>query len=123
MTEPAISSKTVDLAAESLKVAPQSIEAEQAVLGGLMLDNEAWDKISDIVIEDDFYRRDHRLIFRAIAALADKGSPCDVVTLSEWLESNNHLEAAGGLAHLGALAKNTPSAANILAYAKIVRER
>ncbi|KPJ96259.1 MAG: replicative DNA helicase [Gammaproteobacteria bacterium SG8_15] len=123
MNEPAISSKTVDLAAESLKVAPQSIEAEQAVLGGLMLDNEAWDKISDIVIEDDFYRRDHRLIFRAIAALADKGSPCDVVTLSEWLESNNHLEAAGGLAHLGALAKNTPSAANILAYAKIVRER
>jgi replicative DNA helicase len=123
MNEPAISSKTVDLAAESLKVAPQSIEAEQAVLGGLMLDNEAWDKISDIVIEDDFYRRDHRLIFRAIAALADKGSPCDVVTLSEWLESNNHLEAAGGLAYLGALAKNTPSAANILAYAKIVRER
>jgi replicative DNA helicase len=123
MTEPAISSKTVDLAAESLKIAPQSIEAEQAVLGGLMLDNEAWDKISDIVVEEDFYRRDHRLIFRAIAALADKGSPFDVVTLSEWLESNNHLEAAGGLAYLGSLAKNTPSAANILAYAKIVRER
>ncbi|WP_455200098.1 replicative DNA helicase [Kaarinaea lacus] len=123
MTEPAISSKTVDLAAESLKVAPHSIEAEQSVLGGLMLDNEAWDKISDIVIEDDFYRRDHRLIFRAIDALAEKGSPFDVVTLSEWLESNDQLEAAGGLPYLGTLAKNTPSAANILAYAKIVRER
>ena len=123
MTEPAISSKTVDLAAESLKVAPHSIEAEQSVLGGLMLDNEAWDKISDIVIEDDFYRRDHRMIFRAIDALAEKGSPFDVVTLSEWLESNDQLEAAGGLPYLGTLAKNTPSAANILAYAKIVRER
>ncbi|MEJ2179298.1 MAG: replicative DNA helicase [Gammaproteobacteria bacterium] len=123
MTEPAISSKTIDLAAESLKVAPHSIEAEQSVLGGLMLDNEAWDKISDIIIEDDFYRRDHRLIFRAIDALAEKGSPFDVVTLSEWLESNDQLEAAGGLPYLGTLAKNTPSAANILAYAKIVRER
>ena len=123
MTEPAISSKTIDLAAESLKVAPHSIEAEQSVLGGLMLDNEAWDKISDIIIEDDFYRRDHRLIFRAIDALAEKGSPFDVVTLSEWLETNDQLEAAGGLPYLGTLAKNTPSAANILAYAKIVRER
>ena len=123
MTEPAISSKTVDLAAEALKVAPHSIEAEQSVLGGLMLDNEAWDKISDIIVEEDFYRRDHRLIFRAIAALADMGNPFDVVTLSEWLERNNLLEAAGGLAYLGTLAKNTPSVANILAYAKIVRER
>ena len=123
MTEPAYSSNTVDLAAESLKVAPHSIEAEQSVLGGLMLDNEAWDKVSEIVIEDDFYRRDHRLIFRAIDALAEKSSPFDVVTLSEWLDSNDELEAAGGLPYLGTLAKNTPSAANIMAYAKIVRER
>ena len=123
MTEPAISSNTIELATENLKVAPHSIEAEQSVLGGLMLDNEAWDKISDIVIEDDFYRRDHRMIFRAIDALAEQSSPFDVVTLSEWLEANNQLENAGGLAYLGTLAKNTPSAANILAYAKIVRER
>ena len=123
MTEPAISAKPIDLVAESLKVAPHSIEAEQSVLGGLMLDNETWDKISDIVIEDDFYRRDHRLIFRSIAALADKGNPFDVVTLSEWLESNNLLENAGGLAYLGTLANNTPSVSNIMAYAKIVRER
>jgi replicative DNA helicase len=123
MTEPAVSSNTVDLAAEALKVAPHSVEAEQSVLGGLMLDNSAWDKISDIVVEEDFYRRDHRLIFRAISVLADRANPFDVVTLSEWLESNNLLEAAGGLAYLGTLAQNTPSVANILAYAKIVRER
>ena len=123
MTEPAISAKPIDLVAESLKVAPHSIEAEQSVLGGLMLDNETWDKISDIVIEDDFYRRDHRLIFRSIEALADKSSPFDVVTLSEWLESNDLLESAGGLAYLGMLANNTPSVSNIMAYAKIVRER
>ena len=123
MTEPAISSKPIDLAAESLKVAPHSIEAEQSVLGGLMLDNETWDKISDLVIEGDFYRRDHRLIFRSIEALADKGSPFDVVTLSEWLESNDLLENAGGLAYLGTLANNTPSVSNIMAYAQIVRER
>lgn len=123
MTEPAISSKPIDLVAETLKVAPHSIEAEQSVLGGLMLDNETWDKISDIVAEEDFYRRDHRLIFRSIEALADRGSPFDVVTLSEWLESNSLLESAGGLAYLGTLANNTPSVSNILAYAKIVRER
>jgi len=123
MTEPAISSRPIDLVADNLKVAPHSIEAEQSVLGGLMLDNETWDKISDIVIEDDFYRRDHRLIFRSIEALADKGSPFDVVTLSEWLEANSLLESAGGLAYLGTLANNTPSVSNIMAYAKIVRER
>lgn len=123
MTEPAISSKPIDLAAESLKVAPHSIEAEQSVLGGLMLDNEAWDKVSDLIIEDDFYRRDHRLIFRAIESLVDKGSPFDVVTLSEWLDTNDLLESAGGLAYLGVLANNTPSVSNIVAYAKIVRER
>ncbi|NOZ52087.1 MAG: replicative DNA helicase [Gammaproteobacteria bacterium] len=123
MIEPVVSTKTVDLAAESLKVAPHSLEAEQSVLGGLMLDNLAWDKISDLILEDDFYRRDHRLIFRAVNGLVEKSSPYDVVTLSEWLEKNGELDNAGGLAYLGTLAKNTPSAANIIAYAKIVRER
>ena len=107
---------------DALKVPPHSIQAEQAVLGGLMLDNPAWDKVADHVIEDDFYRRDHRLIFRAIAELADRNSPFDAVTLSEWLDQNQLLEAAGGLASLGGLVQNTPSAANIQAYADIVRE-
>lgn len=113
----------VDVATENLKIAPQSVEAEQSVIGGLMLDKNAWDKIGDIVSEDDFYRRDHRLIFRAIANMSAKGDPCDVVTLSEWLDKQDLLEDAGGLAYLGTLAKNTPSAANIKAYAAIVRER
>ena len=112
-----------EAAAESLRVAPHSIEAEQSVLGGLMLDNRAWDKIADVVVEDDFYRCDHRLIFRAIHQLAAKSDPFDVITLSEWLEQQGLLDDAGGLAYLGTLAKDTPSAANITAYAKIVRDR
>jgi replicative DNA helicase len=108
---------------DELKIPPHSIEAEQAVLGGLMLDNNAWDRVADRVVEGDFYRQDHRLIFRSIADLADKNRPFDVVTLSEWLESRGELESAGGLAYLGNLAKDTPSAANITAYADIVRER
>ncbi len=107
----------------ALRVPPHSVEAEQSVLGGLTLDNAAWDQLADVVTEDDFYRRDHRLIFRAIAKLAEQGNPFDVITLSEWLENRGELENAGGLAYLGALAKNTPSAANIRAYAAIVRER
>ena len=106
-----------------LKVPPHSAQAEQAVLGGLMLDNTAWDKVADRVSDEDFYRRDHRLIFQAIARLADSNSPFDAVTLSEWLEKNQQLDDAGGLAVLGSLVQNTPSAANIQAYADIVRER
>jgi replicative DNA helicase len=88
-----------------------------------MLDNQRWDQIADKVHADDFYRKEHRLIFRAIAALCDESQPADVVTVSEWLEKNAELESAGGLSYLGALANNTPSAANIVAYAAIVRER
>ncbi|MCF6338825.1 MAG: replicative DNA helicase [Gammaproteobacteria bacterium] len=112
-----------DMATEALRMAPQSVEAEQSVLGGLMLDNEAWDKVADLVVEEDFYRRDHRLIFRAVASLASHSNPFDVVTLSEWLSQQTLLDEAGGLAYLGALVKNTPSAANIKAYAEIVRDR
>ncbi|MDR9437250.1 MAG: replicative DNA helicase [Thiohalophilus sp.] len=112
-----------DQATDALKVPPHSIEAEQAVLGGLMIDNSSWDQVADQVTEEDFYRRDHRLIFRAIAALAQESDPCDVVTLSEWLERHNQLDAAGGMSYLGGLAKNTPTAANIKAYSGIVRER
>ena len=108
---------------DSLKIPPNSMQAEQSVLGGLMLDNETWDVVADRVGEEDFYRKDHRLIFRAIVVLAEKNAPFDVITLSEVLEKSGQLEDAGGLAYLGTLANETPSAANIGSYADIVRER
>jgi replicative DNA helicase len=108
---------------DSIKLPPHSVEAEQSVLGGLLLDNNAWDKIADLINEGDFYRQDHRLIYRHIAILIARTSPADVVTVSESLESNQELSNAGGIAYLGSLAQNTPSAANIRRYAEIVRER
>ncbi len=102
---------------------PHSIEAEQAVLGGLLLDTNAWDQVADAINEQDFYRPDHRLIFEAIGALAGAGKPCDVVTVSEQLERTGKLEDVGGLAYLSSLARDTPTAANVRAYADIVRER
>lgn len=108
---------------QNLKVPPHSIEAEQSVLGGLMLDNRAWEQIADRMSEEDFYRKEHRLIFRSIASLEAADKPFDVVTLSEELEKTHELNDAGGLVYLGRLAKETPSAANIRAYADIVRER
>ncbi|MGB1310481.1 MAG: replicative DNA helicase [Leucothrix sp.] len=108
---------------ESLRIPPHSIDAEQSVLGGLMLDNRAWDIIADRVSEEDFYRKDHRLIFRSIAQLAEESQPLDWITLSEWLKQRSELDNAGGTSYLGTLAKDTPSAANIKAYADIVREK
>ncbi len=108
--------------AGALRVPPHSIQGEQSVLGGLMLDNQAWDQVADRISEEDFYRREHRLIFHATAELAEQGKPLDVVTLAEELERHDKLNDAGGLAYLGMLAKDTPSAANIRAYAGIVRE-
>lgn len=113
---------SMDSTAEALRIPPYSVQAEQSVLGGLMLDNSAWDQIADRVVEGDFYRREHQLIFRAIESLADRTQPFDVITLSEALERHGQLEDAGSLAYLGRLAKDTPSAANIRAYADIVRE-
>jgi len=112
-----------DRAVDSLKVPPHSIQAEQSVLGGLMLDNERWDTVADKVVDIDFYRKDHRVIFQAISDLAEKQEPFDVVTISEALRKVDELEEAGGLAYLSVLAKETPSAANIVAYANIVRDR
>ncbi len=112
-----------DDATEQFKVPPHSIEAEQSLLGGLMLENSTWEQVGDIVAEGDFYRKDHRLIFQAIRHLADENTPFDVVTLSEWLDKRNELQTVGGLSYLGTLANNTPSAANIKAYANIIRER
>ncbi len=104
-------------------VPPHSIEAEQAVLGGLLIDPGAWDNVADAVVAQDFYRHDHELIFNAIAALAADAKPCDVVTVSQFLERTGHLEHAGGLAYLGSIARDTPTAANVRSYADIVRER
>jgi replicative DNA helicase len=102
---------------------PHSVEAEQAVLGGLLLDPQAWDSVADGVVADDFYRPDHRLVFTAIGELVGDGKPCDVVTVSQQLERTGKLEAAGGLAYLSSIARDTPTAANVRAYADIVRER
>jgi len=107
---------------EDLKTPPHSLEAEQSVIGGLMLDNRAWDEIADIVNEKDFYRHDHALILRAIDALAEEHQPYDVVTVSEWIGARGDLESIGGLAYLSILANDTPTAVNIKAYANIVRE-
>ncbi|MCP4300079.1 MAG: replicative DNA helicase [Gammaproteobacteria bacterium] len=110
-------------AEQRLKVPPNSIEAEQALIGGLMLNAQAWDKIADVVVGEDFYRKDHRLIFAAITNLVEGGSPCDVVTVSEHLDGRGELEQAGGLEYLATLANETAGAANARAYAKILRER
>lgn len=119
-----ITSRVAELSqrVDDLKVPPHSLEAEQSVIGGLMLDNQAWDNIADIVNEQDFYRHDHALIFRAISSLADETQPYDVVTVSEWLGSRNELDSIGGLAYLSILANDTPTAVNVKAYANIVRE-
>ncbi|WP_017430883.1 replicative DNA helicase [Vreelandella jeotgali] len=114
---------SVDQETEALKLPPHSLEAEQSVLGGLLLDNPAWDHISDRLVADDFYRYEHRLVFNVMMHLAEAGQPLDVVTLSEALEARDQLEAVGGLGFLAELARNTPSASNIRAYADIVRER
>jgi replicative DNA helicase len=110
-------------AEQRLKIPPNSIEAEQALIGGLMLNAQAWDKVADVVLPDDFYRKDHRQIFSAIGKLIEGGSPCDVVTLSEHLDGCGELEQVGGLEYLATLANETAGAANARAYAKIIRER
>jgi len=107
----------------ALKLPPHSVEAEQSVLGGLMLENTAWERVADLINEQDFYRADHRAIWRQITRLIDANKPADVVTVAEALESFGKLDETGGLGYLAALAQNTPSAANIRRYAEIVRER
>ncbi|EAP70854.1 Replicative DNA helicase [Ralstonia solanacearum UW551] len=119
---PAMNAPT-DPQLESLKVPPHSIEAEQSVLGGLLLDNAAWDRIADFINEFDFYRYDHRLIFHNIGKLISQAKPADVITVYEQLQAAGKAEEVGGLAYLNALAQNTPSAANIRRYAEIVRDR
>ena len=123
MEDPSYLESYKDTATEALKVPPHSIEAEQSVLGSLMLDNQSWEKTADLLVEHDFYRRDHQLIFRAIADLFEQSQPVDVITLAEYHDKRGELDKVGELAYLGMLARNTPSSANIIAYASIVRER
>ena len=113
----------IDPAIAHLRIPPHSIEAEQSVLGGLLLDNAAFDKIADLVGEADFYRDEHRRIYRQIRKLLERNKPVDVVTVAESLDLAGEGGETGGLAYLGELAANTPSAANIRRYAEIVRER
>ena len=108
---------------DALRVPPHSVEAEQAVLGGLMLAPEAFDRVNEALTEKDFYRRDHQLIYRAIRELSERDRPFDAVTLGEWFESQGKLEQIGDGAYLIELASTTPSAANIGAYAEIVRDK
>ena len=117
------SNETQDRQLAGVKMPPHSLEAEQSVLGGLMLDNERWDNVSERVVANDFFNRSHRLIFSEMQRLLENSKPIDLITLSESLETRGELEMAGGFAYLAELAKNTPSAANIGAYADIVRER
>ncbi|WP_199610417.1 replicative DNA helicase [Flocculibacter collagenilyticus] len=108
---------------ESLKVPPNSLEAEQSVLGGLMLNNEAWDIVAGTVVAKDFYSLAHKTAFSAMERLMATNQPLDLITVTEELEKNNDLEKAGGFGYLGEIAKNTPSAANVRAYAEIVRDK
>ena len=112
-----------DESINTLKVPPHSLEGEQSVIGGLLLENGALDRVADILNAGDFYRQDHRLIYQHIASLINNNKPADIVTVAESLENSAELSSVGGIAYLGALAQNTPSSANIRRYAEIVRER
>jgi len=116
-------SMPVDQALESLRVPPHSVQGEQSVLGGLMLNSEAWNEISDKISSEDFYRREHQLIFKAMRALSEADQPLDVVTIAEELERRAELNDVGGMPYLGMLANETPTASNVPAYARIVREQ
>jgi replicative DNA helicase len=112
-----------DAQIDQIKLPPHSVEAEQSVLGGLLLEASALDKISDLMTADDFYRQEHRLIFSQIVRLSELAKPVDVITVAEALEIAGELDKVGGLPYLGGLAQNVPSAANIRRYGEIVRER
>lgn len=108
---------------QKLKVPPHSMEAEQCVIGSMLIDPESWDKVTELVTDSDFYNRSHQLIFKEIIKLLSDSKPIDLITVSESLEQNNLINEAGGFAYLGELAKNTPSSANVVSYAQIIRER
>ena len=106
----------------NLRVPPHSIDAEQSVLGGILIDNSAFERVGDVLTEADFYRDDHRRIFRHISRLIEKNKPADVVTVDEAIKASEDKDKTGGMTYLAALAGNTPSAHNVRRYAEIVRE-
>ena len=112
-----------DETVDRLKIPPHSIEAEQSVIGSMLISPDSWDKVAEIVIESDFYNRSHQVIYQSILKLLANNQPVDVITTSEHLELHDKLDEAGGFAYLAELAKNTPSAANVVSYAKIIKER
>ena len=114
---------SVDQQVAQLRVPPHSIEAESSVLGGLLLDNSAWDRMGDLLVDGDFYRHEHQLVYASIGALINASKPADVITVFEHLQNLGHAEAVGGLGYLNSLAQYVPSASNIRRYAEIVRER
>jgi len=116
-------SESADPQLLALKLPPHSVEAEQSLLGALLIDNQAFDRVADIIAADDFYRDDHRRIWRHIARLVEASRPADVVTVAESIEASEDKDKTGGTAYLAALAQNTPSALNVRRYAELVRER
>jgi replicative DNA helicase len=124
---PSLNTFPADLSGDSqvakLRVPPHSIEAESSVLGGLLLDNGAWDRVGDLLVDNDFYRHEHKLIYAAIGALINASKPADVITVNEQLQNQGKAEEMGGLGYLNSLAQYVPSASNIRRYAEIVRER
>ncbi len=114
---------SADQQVAQLRVPPHSIEAESSVLGGLLLDNGAWDRVGDLLVDGDFYRHEHQLVYSAIGALVNASKPADVITVFEHLQNQGHAESVGGLGYLNSLAQYVPSASNIRRYAEIVRER
>ncbi|MGE8375326.1 MAG: DnaB-like helicase N-terminal domain-containing protein, partial [Diaphorobacter nitroreducens] len=114
---------SLDREVAQLRVPPHSIEAESSVLGGLLLDNMAWDRVGDLLVDGDFYRHEHQQIYAAIGALINASKPADVITVYEHLQGMGKAEEIGGLAYLNSLAQYVPSASNIRRYAEIVRER
>ena len=114
---------SADQQVAQLRVPPHSIEAESSVLGGLLLDNSAWDRMGDLLVDGDFYRYEHQLIYAAIGSLVNASKPADVITVFEQLQNQGHAESVGGLGYLNSLAQYVPSASNIRRYAEIVRER
>ncbi len=118
-----VSSPRTDDKVEKLRIPPHSIEAEQSVLGSMLIAPDSWDKVTELVLDSDFYNRSHQLIYKAILKLLGRSQPVDLITVSEELEGNDQLEEVGGLAYLGELARNTPSTANVRAYAQIIKER
>jgi replicative DNA helicase len=124
---PSLNTFPFDLSGDSqvakLRVPPHSIEAESSVLGGLLLDNGAWDRVGDLLVDNDFYRHEHKLIYAAIGALINASKPADVITVNEQLQNQGKADEMGGLGYLNSLAQYVPSASNIRRYAEIVRER